>query len=202
MRKKIALVNQRYGVEVNGGSEQLCRQLAEKLSGKYDIEVLTTCALDYTDWKNYFKEGIEYVEGIKVRRFKVERPRDLIKFNKMCERVLCGEHSDEEEQEWIDEQGPYCPQFIEYIKENSGNYDVIIFMTYLYYLSARGLLLGLENAVLLPTSHDEPPIYLRHYAKVFKGAKGFIYNTAEEKELTERMFGVGDMRSIIAGSGV
>lgn len=202
MRKKIALVNQRYGAEVNGGSELHCRQLAEKLSKIYDIEVLTTCALDYMDWKNYYNEGVEFVEGIKVRRFKVEQQRDIAKFNKISEKVLCGEHSDEEEQEWIDEQGPFCPQFIEYIKEHSGDYDVIIFMTYLYYLSARGLPLGLDNAFLLPTAHDELPIYLRHYSKVFCNAKGFIYNTVEEKEMLGRMFGVGNVPSVIAGVGV
>lgn len=31
MRKKIAIVNQRYGVEVNGGSEYYTRMLAEHL---------------------------------------------------------------------------------------------------------------------------------------------------------------------------
>ena len=52
MRKRIALVNQRYGLEVNGGSELYTRQLAEKLKDVYDVDVITTCALDYTSCPN------------------------------------------------------------------------------------------------------------------------------------------------------
>lgn len=40
--KKIAIINQRYGIEVNGGSEYYARLLAEHLSSYYDVEVLTT----------------------------------------------------------------------------------------------------------------------------------------------------------------
>ncbi len=43
---KIGIVIQRYGAEVLGGSEQLCRLLAERLCEHHDIEVLTTCARD------------------------------------------------------------------------------------------------------------------------------------------------------------
>ena len=43
--KKIALVNQRYGLEVNGGSEYYTRLLAEKLAQYYQVEVLTTKAV-------------------------------------------------------------------------------------------------------------------------------------------------------------
>ena len=57
MREKIAFVNQRYGLEVNGGSELLCRQMAEKLSEIYDVEVITTCALDYVSWENHYAAG-------------------------------------------------------------------------------------------------------------------------------------------------
>ena len=56
MRKKIAIVVQRYGNEVNGGAELHARQLAEQLNKQYNLEVLTTTALDYDPWENYYEE--------------------------------------------------------------------------------------------------------------------------------------------------
>ena len=40
--KRIAIVNQRYGLEVNGGSEYYARLIAEHLNKYYNVEVLTT----------------------------------------------------------------------------------------------------------------------------------------------------------------
>ena len=68
--KKIALVNQRYGLEVNGGSEYYTRLIAERLAENYEVEILTTCALNYTTWENHYPEGVEKVNGIPVRRFR------------------------------------------------------------------------------------------------------------------------------------
>ena len=53
--KKIAIINQRYGLEVNGGSELYSRQIAERLKAKYEVEVLTSCAVEYVKWQNYYK---------------------------------------------------------------------------------------------------------------------------------------------------
>ena len=50
--KKIAIINQRYGLEVNGGSELYSRQIAERLKAKYEVEVLTSCAVEYVKWTN------------------------------------------------------------------------------------------------------------------------------------------------------
>ena len=69
--RRIALINQRYGLEVNGGSEYYTRLIAEKLSKNFDVEVLTTTAIGYDTWENYYSEGTEKINGIKVRRFRV-----------------------------------------------------------------------------------------------------------------------------------
>lgn len=204
MKRKIALVNQRYGIEVNGGSELHCRQLAEKLLKYYDVEILTTCALDYITWDNYYKEGVEVINGVKVRRFKTSKSRNIKAFNKLSDKVLTGSNNTiEEEIEWINEQGPYCPDFIDYIKNNSHNYDAIIYMTYLYYLTAIGTVnTANKNIYLLPTAHDEAPIYLNYYRNVFNSARGFIYNTIEEKNFICSRFPVSHKPHVIAGVGV
>lgn len=203
MREKIALVNQRYGLEVNGGSELYCRQLAEKLKDVYDVDVITTCALDYTTWANYYPEGESEINGIKVIRFKNDKVRDQKAFDKISEKVLGGVHTDEEEKRWIEMQGPYSPKAVKYIKEHASDYRVVIFITYLYYITACGLAGGdIENAFHLPTAHDERPVYLRHYKQVFENPKGIIYLTPEEKEFCEKKFDVADIPSVVTGAGV
>lgn len=202
MRKRIAFVCQRYGFEVNGGAELHCRQLAERLGEFYDVDVITTCAEDYVTWANVYGAGIENINGITVRRFKVKHARDPKKFARLSAGVIGAEHSPESEERWIDAQGPYSPECVEYIKAHASEYHAVIFMTYLYYLTARGMGLGLDNAFMIPTAHDEPPIYLGHYKKVFESAKGIIYNTIEEKTFCEKMFDVSGTPSVIAGVGV
>lgn len=204
MREKIAMVCQRYGLEVNGGSETHCRHLAERLSAFYDVTVYTTCALDYATWEDHYSPGVETINGVTVRRFSVERPRDQTTFGASCGRVLgAQDHSDADEREWLDEQGPLCPRLLRKLWAERGQYKVVIFMTYLYYLTAMGLPMGFENALLVPTIHDEPPAYLRHYEKVFGGAKGFIWNTPIEREFAQSRFPkIKDTPGIIAGVGV
>lgn len=201
--KKIAMVCQRYGLEVNGGAELHCRQLAEKLTARYDVEVLTSCAMDYMTWSNEYPAGESMINGVRVIRFAAERERNIKRFNKLSEEVFCDtNHTDEQEREWIEEQGPYCPELIEFVEEHHADYHSVLFMTYLYYFSATCLPKGMKNALLIPTAHDEPPIYLRHYKSVFENVRGLIYNTHEEKALLEKMFDVKNTPSVMAGVGV
>ena len=57
--------------------------------------------------------------------------------SKLSRKVLNARVSEAEEERWIDEQGPYCPACVEYIKEHHGDYTAVIFMTYLYYITAK-----------------------------------------------------------------
>lgn len=202
-KMRIALVNQRYGLEVNGGSEYYTRQLAEHMAGLYDVEVLTTRALDYGTWENYYEKDEEQIHGIRVRRFPVERKRDTagMKFWNRIGRYLpfmrryC-------ENRWIDAQGPYSPDLIQFIESHVEDYDIFLFVTYLYYHSVRGIPKVAGRAVLLPTAHDEPYIYFSIYQDVFQSCKGLIYLTPEEKSFVERMFSVKQYPNCVTGAGV
>ena len=75
---KIAIIVQRYGMEVNGGAEFHCRRLAENLITESDVSeitVLTSCARDHYNWNNYFDPGESKLNGIKVVRFPTTFPR-------------------------------------------------------------------------------------------------------------------------------
>lgn len=203
MKKKIAIINQRYGTEVNGGSEYYTKKLAEHLTNYYDIEVLTTTALDYDTWKPYYSAGVKIEDGVTIHRFQVERTRNIILFkviNKMAQRfpAFCKVL----EPLWIKSQGPYCPQLVTYIKEHKNHFDAFIFVTYLYYTTAVGLPEVAERAILVPTAHDEYCIYFRMYEKIFKIPKGIVYLTEEERKFTEQLFENYNVPHEIAGSGI
>lgn len=66
---KLALVTPRYGGEIATGAEYACRLLAEQLSLRHEVEVLTTTARDKRTWKNEYAEGADRIRGVLVRRF-------------------------------------------------------------------------------------------------------------------------------------
>ena len=72
---KIALVVHRFGQEICGGAELHTRLLANKLKRFYDVEVITTTAIDDSSWNNYYPEGVFQEDGFVVRRFMVQSPR-------------------------------------------------------------------------------------------------------------------------------
>ncbi len=200
--KKVAFVVQRYGLEVNGGAEFHCRLVAEHLSKYFDVEVLTTCAVDYGTWKNDYSEGTETLNGVLVRRFPVDYERDLLKFNKFSQKIFGSSHTYEDEIEWMKLQGPYSTKLLNYLKKNKDNYNCFIFFTYLYCTTYFGLPLVKEKALLVPTAHDEPPIHLSIFNSLFNKPVHFIYNTKEEKNLVISKFRVSNIPSDVVGVGI
>ena len=63
---KFAFVAPRYGADITSGAEHACRLLAENVSERHDVDVLTTCARDPDTWKNEYTEGTDKVRGVVV----------------------------------------------------------------------------------------------------------------------------------------
>ncbi|MDE5872444.1 MAG: hypothetical protein K2H07_00875 [Lachnospiraceae bacterium] len=201
--KKIALVNQRYGLEVNGGSEYYTRLIAEKLAKDYQVEVFTSKALSYEKWANYYIDDLENINGVTVRRFEVKHERRNL-LMKILTRMITKLHLNFEWMcnIWVRQQGPYVPDLIQYIKEHKNEYDAFIFVTYLYYPTVAGLQAVKEKAIFIPTAHDEPYIHFKSHSKLFNMPRAIIYLTEEEKALVERLYNNQSVKSIVAGVGI
>ena len=203
MKKKIAIINQRYGLEVNGGSELYSRQIAEKLIAKYDVEVLTSCAVEYVKWSNYYKEGVEQINGVTVRRFKTLHEREPKVFSALDSMMLSNPHIEEEiSEQWIEHMGPYCPELVEYVDKHQDEYEAIIVVTYLYYTAVKSIVRIKNKAIFIPTAHQEPFIHFDMYKKVFGAADAYVFLTDEEKNLVHSIFHNEDVPYEVMGVGV
>jgi glycosyltransferase involved in cell wall biosynthesis len=199
---RIALIVQRYGSEVLGGSEQLCRLVAERLALQHDVEVLTTCARDYVTWKNEYPEGSDRVRGVTVRRFATARTRDIESFNRYSEWIFANPHTRDDEMEWLKQQGPWCPALLDHLRRQHQQYDVLIFFTYLYATSVLGTEINPGRSVLVPTAHDEPAIKLDIFKDLFNRVAALCYLTESEKQFVQRQFPDRPLLEELIGVGV
>lgn len=166
---KVGFVVQRYGSEVIGGAEYLCRQVAEHMAKHWEVEVITTCARLHTTWRNEYSPGEQTANGVVVRRFLADRERDQATFSRLSQRVLLGlPHRLEEEVEWMQAQGPYSTPLLQYLSKHKGSYDAFLFYTYLYCTSYFGLPLVADKALLVPATHDEPMLRLSIFDELFR----------------------------------
>jgi len=198
----IAFVIQRYGTEVLGGAEHLCRLVAERLAPQHSVDVLTTCARDYVTWKNEYPEGADRIRGVTVRRFANSGTRDIEAFNRYSEWIYNNPHSPADEMEWLKQQGPWCPGLVEYMRRHHQQYDVLVFFTYLYAPTVLGLEISPSRSVLVPTAHDEPAIRLEIFKDVFKRPAALLFNTESEKRFVHETFGERPLLEDVIGVGV
>jgi glycosyltransferase involved in cell wall biosynthesis len=191
---RLLFVVQRYGAEVAGGAEQHCRQFATRMASRgHDVEVLTSCALKYTDWADHYPPGRESVDGVVVNRLGVRRSRDRRLGGPLDERVVTGRkpvpfHL---QREWMRLQGPDLPGLRGWLEERAAGYDVVVFFTYLYETTFAGLPVAarLAPTVLHPTAHDEPPFRLELFDLVLRHPHAFACSTEEEAALVRSKVG-------------
>lgn len=200
---KLAFVIQRYGADITGGSESLARALAERFVREAEVTVFTSCARDYVTWRDELPAGRSEEAGVEVLRFPVARERDLAAFNAYSEPFYRREdRTPAEEREWLLRQGPFVPGLVEELARRKDDFDAVLFFTYLYYPTCEGLRVAPERSVLVPTTHDEPPLRFSVFREVFAAPKAFAFLTPAEERLVRERFALGDRPGLVAGMGV
>lgn len=196
--KRLAIVVQRCHPQALGGSEALAWHYAQLLSAHYEVEILTSCALDYVSWDNALPAGEEPRDGVTIRRFPSAFARGRA-FTELHRRMLA-DHArggtlahwrEALAEEFIRVQGPWCPSLIAHLAAQHADYKAVIACTYLYPTSYFALdVVPRSKRVLVPTLHDEPPAYLPALAQRARECAHLLWLTDAERDLGRRLWQV------------
>src|ERR1041385_5013098 len=201
---RVAFIVQRCGRQVNGGAELHCLQIAERMAQYWETEILTTCALDYMTWENFYPEGVEAIGPTIIRRFPVDKPRDVEAFNRLSADLYSRQRDATlvEQETWMEAQGPLSTALFDYLRTNKDAYDIFVFFGYLYATTYFGLPLVKDRAWLQPLAHDEWTIYFRMWDTLFSLPRGFVFNTDAEREFLQARFPGIRLSGPTAGVGI
>lgn len=198
---KLAIVVQRYGQAINGGAELHARYVAERLSRHATVEVLTTCASDYVTWKDELPAGVESVNGVQVRRFRVRQERDPLVFGRHSDIVFRRQHSLDDELRWLDAEGPDSPDLIRYLSRHASQYDYCIIFSYRYHHAYHAVRAVPTKAILVPTAERDPAIGLAMFGPIFRGVRALMYNSPEERAMIQQIARNEHVPSVVVGVG-
>ncbi len=155
MNKDILIITSIFSGKSYSGSDRYTHEIASLLSIDNHVTICTTTSQDYVRWDSHFSEGASYIDNLKIIRFKPIYERNISKFNKNLRKLIKKKNVKSSDYEkFIIEQGPHVPKMIEYIKYNVNNFDIIIFIGYLYYPIVYGIPLCKNKSIIIPTLHD------------------------------------------------
>ena len=224
MKNKIAFVVIRYGKDVNGGAEQHCRMLAEKLCEKYDVEVLTTCVKNYRTGGNEFHAGTETINGVLVRRFlsditDIKEEKPYAKKAKPARRIRhflyragilhiiatvlpiwrLGMKKDINA---LKHSIFYSSDMVSFIRENKDKYKAFIPLTADYAPFYFTAVEAGEKAIAIPTLHEAKVSFRPALTEAFSKFRYVGFNTGAEQRLGKEIFGKAIGDSGIIGCGI
>lgn len=200
-KRKIGIIVQRYGIEINGGAEYHARLIAEKMSNFFDVEVFTSTARDYITWAHYYQTGTDIVNQIPVHRFEVKEARNPERFGHIQKLIFEAEHTLEDEYHWQEEQGPLMPHLLDELENREAEFAYFFFFSYRYYHSFYGIKRFKDKAILVPTAEHDEVVYLRMFKDFFNLPRAIVYNSHEEKQMIHNVSGNESVPGDIVGVG-
>lgn len=199
---RVAFVVQRYGEEVAGGAEGLCRSTAHALAARgEDIEVYTTTARDYLTWAPHYAPGTTRDGDVVVHRFDADPP-DPARNAAVARELALGRGDDALERAWARAQGPVVPGMLHMLAGARARHEALALWTYLYATTQLAMPLAPERSVLVPLAHDEPMLRFGLTRGLVSLAAGLAFMTPEERRLVDDLHGVGARPEAVVGAGI
>lgn len=202
--KKIGFVTPWYGENIPGGAETELRGIVTHLhNAGVELEVLATCVKEFgSDWNvDYYKEGVDIINNIVVRRFPV-RKRDAQAFDSVNYKLINGLTITDEEEEVFEREMVNSPKLYEYMKEHREEFDLFVFIPYMFGTTYYGVQVCPEKSVLISCFHDESYVYMKIFKEVFSKIKGVIFLSKPEQTLANRVFDLSRVKQGVLGAGV
>lgn len=202
--KKIGFVIPWYDENIPGGAEAELRGLVHHLSDAgLTLEVLTTCIKAFqSDWNaDFYPAGLSLCAGIPVRRFPV-RKRDVQAFDAVNLKLMTNQPVTHEEETVFMREMANSPALYTYIREHKDDYEVFVFIPYMFGTTYFGIQECFEKAIMIPCLHDEAYAYMRLFRDTFPKVRGMIFYSEPERELAASLYGVRGDAFPILGAGV
>lgn len=186
-----------------GGAETLMRNLArETVKAGRDVTFLTTCARNHFTWENDLPEGSKTFDGLDVHFFPVDQDRDIGGFLRIQDKISRGRTvSEEEELFWLN-HNVNSRALCSYLEAQAKHYDRILAGPYLFGLIYHAARVCPRKTLLVPCLHDEVFAYLAAFKRMFTEARGCLFNSAPERDLAIRLYGLDRQELAVVGMGL
>lgn len=193
---------QRYGAEVAGGAEALCRSTAQALAAAGEsVDVYTTTARDYLSWAPHYAPGVSHDRGVRVHRYAADTP-DPQRSGDLVRALSLGGGDAATEHAWARAQGPVAPGLLAAMARAPSRHEVVALWTYLYATTQLSMPLVADRTVLVPLAHDEPMFRFGLTRGLVAMASGLAFLTPEERGLVDDLHGIGGRPEAIVGAGI
>lgn len=185
---RIAVIPARYGPKIIGGAEIVLRRIAAGLQDRgWDVEVLTTCAVDYFGWENEVPAGVSVEDGLTVRRFPVVKTTAGRERDVLGHRMLAGDRLTLAEQlRWLNDD-VRVPELYDHLLDHAQDYRALLFGPYLFWPAFTCSQIAPERSLLWTCLHDEPYAYQPVFEPMLSGLAGLFLQTDPEHELAHRV---------------
>lgn len=201
---RLAFVTPRYGEGVVGGSESVLREAAQGLVERgWEVDILTTCAVDHHTWANAHEPGEFVEEGVHVRRFPTVHDGDKAMRDTIERRIQMGlPVTPDEQRVWLN--GTFrVPELFHHLVGHAPEYRAIVLSPYLFWTTVSAAVVAPERTIVMPCLHDEYYAYLDIVKPVLTDVAQVWFLSDPERDLGLALAGTAGLApAFVTGAGV